>query len=304
MKKTATIVIISSFLLMLILADIALAIPAMPNQFYGAVMYNGGPTPDGMKISAKIDGIEMASALTTGGQYSLIVKDQESRFSGKVVYFFADGVDTGKSAVFCNGCVTRADLSVIVQVPAAQSTSSGSGGGGSRSSGASPVSTIPVKTAEEKNASEPITVSSVVSREVPEENVSGSSLVASACVEKWVCTVWNGCENNIRKRKCADKNECGTTESKPFESEPCSAAEKQILGNSAIASPSGFAFIASITEQSNLIIVVAVLILIAAMVLIYQRKKSFLQAKAGYKSGEDGAGPDKEQIVVRKIKVE
>lgn len=300
MKKIVTIVIISSFLLMLILADIALAIPAMPNQFYGAVMYNGGPARDGVTVSARIDGIEAASALTTGGQYSLIVKDQESRISGKIVYFFADGVDTGKSAVFCNGCVTRADLSVTVQVPARESTTSSSSGGSSRNSGASPVIVV---NDEGKNTSEQETAPLTADNQLAEENISGET-AAPLCVEKWVCTDWNSCEDNIRKRKCADKNECGTTENKPFESEPCSVGEKQIIGNSAFASPSGFAFIASITEQSNLIIVVAVLILIAAVVLIYKKKASLSQGKATYKSVEDGAGSDKEQIVVRKIKVE
>jgi len=53
MKKIMTIITISSFLLMLILMDIAFAIPAMPNQFYGSLTYNGGPAQDGMRYQQR-----------------------------------------------------------------------------------------------------------------------------------------------------------------------------------------------------------------------------------------------------------
>ena len=42
-----------------------------------------------------------------------------------------------------------------------------------------------------------------------------------SCEEKWTCTEWSECKNELQSRTCTDENECGTFKNKPEESQIC-----------------------------------------------------------------------------------
>ena len=73
-------------------------------------------------------------------------------------------------------------------------TTSSTGGGGGW-----------VATAEEEEAAE------------EEEEEAGEEL----CVESWSCTDWSDCSNGVQTRTCTDANACGTTATRPSESQEC-----------------------------------------------------------------------------------
>ena len=103
-----------SFLLLLISLHSALAIPGVPHQFYGTVTLNGKSAPDGTMVIAKIDGVEVARTSTKNGRYGydpiFYVDDPNNDRSGKEIRFFVNGIDTGQTKFFCNGCVTELNL--------------------------------------------------------------------------------------------------------------------------------------------------------------------------------------------------
>jgi hypothetical protein len=41
------------------------------------------------------------------------------------------------------------------------------------------------------------------------------------CKEEWNCNSWGSCVNGLQKRKCIDKSDCGTENSKPKTSRKC-----------------------------------------------------------------------------------
>jgi hypothetical protein len=47
----------------------------------------------------------------------------------------------------------------------------------------------------------------------------------TTCTENWQCTDWSSCINNTQTRTCADSNNCGTTYTKPAESQSCTCTE-------------------------------------------------------------------------------
>ena len=49
--------------------------------------------------------------------------------------------------------------------------------------------------------------------------------IAYSCTESWSCTEWSPCSSGIRTRTCTDANSCGTTTSKPTESETCTVSD-------------------------------------------------------------------------------
>ncbi len=50
---------------------------------------------------------------------------------------------------------------------------------------------------------------------------AGAAVVAAPCTEDWSCDGWSACTNGDQTRTCIDLNACGTTTSKPVESQVC-----------------------------------------------------------------------------------
>ena len=89
----------------LVFSNIALAVPSPPHWFYGSVNINGSPAPDGTTVTARINGIDVASTTTSGGKYGYVnplfyVPDTDpSTRPGETISFFVNGVDTGQTAI-------------------------------------------------------------------------------------------------------------------------------------------------------------------------------------------------------------
>ncbi len=66
-------------------------------------------------------------------------------------------------------------------------------------------------------------------------STSGGGSSSASCSESWICEAWSECAiSEIQTRTCTDSNSCGTTTSKPAESQSCiyapSAPEEVSLG--------------------------------------------------------------------------
>ncbi len=123
---------------LLLIPSLVFAIPGLPHQFYGTVTVNGVPAANGTKVEAKIGSTVIVSKITTDGKYGynpnvFMISDPDANNSrvGQIIVFFVEGVDTGKTAVFSGGTLTKLDVSIT--------TSSGdSPGGGGPTGGSSP----------------------------------------------------------------------------------------------------------------------------------------------------------------------
>ncbi len=119
-----------SMLIVIILfsAVIAFALPGMPHKFFGDVMIDGLPAPDGLWVEAVIDGVFYEWGLTSGGQYGWDIADlfnvpaddpdtseKEGGVSGDWVEFYVDGF-YADTAYFENGASTWFDLHVTTTV--------------------------------------------------------------------------------------------------------------------------------------------------------------------------------------------
>ena len=221
-----------------------MAVPSPPHWFYGSVNINGSPAPDGTTVTARINGIDVASTTTSGGKYGYVnplfyVPDTDpSTRPGETISFFVNGVDTGQTAIFLTGGYTKLDLSVTIETPSGGGAPSG-GGGSAPSGGGSTSSTTGTTT------------------ETTEQG----------CQEKWTCSDWGVCENGIQRRTCVDENNCGTSNNEPFSSQPCATVGEEA---EASVNPSGF----FLFSPTNLIIgsVVGVIVAIIIIFLLKMRK--------------------------------
>lgn len=281
--------LLATLLSLIAASGIVSAIPGTPNQFYGSVYNNGQLAPDGFSVSARIDSIEVSSATTENGIYSIIIKDQESILSGKTVSFFVEGTDTGKTASFCNGCIRQLDLSVAIPVPSSsQESSTGSSSAGSASSSSAPVASGAKKANDTDDTGIPGTGQETQPAITPMEKNVTEPGQEEPCIEKWYCTEWSDCKDQVRKRECIDSNRCGTEYNRPFESEPCSILEEQSKANdfAESGSPVGFASFVALVEQKNTIFIAVLAILLAIILLIYTKNVPAILTTSGKDSKE------------------
>jgi len=232
--------LLATLTFLLIISNV-LAVPGLPHAFYGSVTLNGQPAPDGTIITAKIDGKEVATTATSGGKYgypvgSFYVDDPNNDRTGSTVHFFVNGIDTGKTVIFCNGCATRLDLSVGSTTTTVRT--SGGGGGVSGTTGGNHEGSVSNETTT--------TIAQTESKQ--------------QCQERWVCTPWSECKNGIQTRTCKDENNCGTDFHKPLESQPCVAEEKTATTGNLAPITGFFALIPSQTLIGLVTIILIVLI--------------------------------------------
>jgi hypothetical protein len=242
-------IVLSFFTVFFLLSVRVLAVPGVPHQFYGSVTINGKPAPDGTIIIAKINGIEVASTTTKNGKYGyepiFYVDDPEHNRSGEEIKFFVNGIDTGQTKYFCNGCVTKLDLAI--------SQSQGGGGGGRGGGGF--VVNLPTK-------------------ETSQENQTTEKIEVQSCEERWVCSDWSECKNGVQTRSCEDVNNCGTDLNKPLETQPCSEEEKREKTSKAkVTGPTGFFLGLSAVEWIGGI--VGGIIIALCVIYFFKRKKLY-----------------------------
>lgn len=226
----------------LVLSNVALAVPSQPHWFYGSVNVNGSPAPDGTTVTARINGIDVASTTTLGGQYGyepmFYVPDTEpSTRPGATISFFVNGVSTGQIAVFATNGMTKLDLSVTIDTGSGGGATGGGSGGGSSGGSSTTTTEETTETAQEQG-----------------------------CQERWTCSNWGECVNGIQTRTCTDENDCGTNSREPFSSQPCTTVGVE----EAAAGPMGFFLL----SPTNLIIgsVIGVIVAILIIFLVLRRK--------------------------------
>jgi hypothetical protein len=262
--KTDFKLLITTLIAIALFANITLAVPGIPHAFYGSVTWNGQAAPDGMTVTAKIGGVEVANTTTSGGKYgypigckapgypnSFCVDDSNSDRSGSTIAFFVNGVDTGKTAIFCNGCydlcgkdptncTTTFDLSASggTSPPAPGGSPSGpSGSTGGTTTG----------------------------------NQTTGGTTSQGCQEKWTCSEWSTCVSGVQSRTCTDANNCGTSNNEPFNSQPCTAQERKEAEAQQNKTAPITAFFLGLAMTDWLIAIVSGIII--AVIIIFLAKK-------------------------------
>jgi len=262
-------------------ASAALAIPGMPEAFYGYVTINSQPAGDGATVTAKINGAVVATTTTSGGRYgydtAFYVNDSNNDLCTPkcpTVSFFVNGVDTSVTSVFCNGCVTKLDFSITQQTPTTTTPPAGvtgGGGGGGGGAGGPPVVTCTIngicdswETHEACPSDCPVTTTT-----------TAGTNPAQACRELWACGEWGQCADRVQRRTCVDGNNCGTDNSKPSESQPCTAEENTVAANPLSGFLTGMASalgIGSAAASGVLGLAVLAVVLLALFVFLKKRK--------------------------------
>lgn len=237
---------VSAVLALALLSGAVHAAPGIPNQIWGTVTYNGAPAPDGMSVTAKINGVDVASTTASGGTYALIVADPNQNRAGKTIALFVKGISTGMETAFCTGCVTEMNLAVTESVSSPPASSPPSGGGSGGGGGSAPATQNTVTPPQNNTAAS--------------GGVQVTSAESAQCIEKWTCSEWGTCDNGVKRRDCNDLNKCGTNINEPFESQPCTIEERE----TAQSTPTGFSFLTSTYSLAGLLL----LILLAAGALL------------------------------------
>lgn len=233
-------------------ANIALAIPGIPNAFYGYVTWNGNAAPDGTTVIAKINGAQVATTTTLGGKYgyptgSFYVADPNNDRTGSTINFFVNNVDTGKTAVFATGGITQINLSASGGSTSNPPPSSGGGGTFGGSTGGTTTGTT---------------------NQTNQTGTTGGT-TPQACQEKWICSEWSACKDGIQTRTCSDENKCGTNNKEPFISQPCSSEERKEEAKAETPIITGFFLGLSTTDWLTGIVIG----IIAAAIIIFILKR-------------------------------
>jgi len=191
-------ILITAITTFLIFSNIALAIP-VGHVFYGIVTLNGNPAPDGTTVSARLDGTELASTITSEGKYSHLTLSLDAAYSGRTIDFFVNGNQANENYQFCFdfACLTELDLTVTIETSSGTGNGGGGGGGGGGGTRGSEATTTTIVTQP----------------------------TFQVCQEKWTCTGWSACQNGLQTRTCTDENNCGTRNNEPFSSQPCTTVE-------------------------------------------------------------------------------
>jgi hypothetical protein len=113
-----TVAAVAGLVLLRYCCGIVSAFPVLPAEFYGAVTVDNASAPAGTTLTARINGVERGSFITTAeGSYGgpdtlaprLAVSGLEEEV-GQPVLFFINGVKAQKIAVFSPGTSTLLDL--------------------------------------------------------------------------------------------------------------------------------------------------------------------------------------------------
>ena len=101
-------------------------VPPIPAVYSGTVTSPGGPVPDGLKITARIDDYESQPTTVKSGRYQAltVAPPDLNKYKGRPVTFYLDGVQANETEIFETGKVDLSfDLS-FHKVPAPTPTPS------------------------------------------------------------------------------------------------------------------------------------------------------------------------------------
>src|SRR3989338_9036 len=116
--------------LVLFFFGLAYAIPGVPAQYFGEVKFLNGPALDGMLVSARIDGQEVANGGVYQSKYGyspalFFIRDPDGVRRNTTVEFFVNGIKANETIKFDNGASLKLDLSVPVEISAQQAIEAG-----------------------------------------------------------------------------------------------------------------------------------------------------------------------------------
>ena len=261
-KKLNILFIISA----LLLVPIALAQPTglvVPHQFFGDVVINGEPAPNGLEIEARVNGQLYGATFTSGGTYGynpniFYVEYQGS--DGAQITFFIEGQQVATRS-FQSGQSTRLDFDAEIEGISPGDDSAGDGSDedsdvgdsgddsseGSDDSSADEESGSSTGTSTSRGSSRgggTIIIPGTASTEENDSQESnatsddGSFIVVDSCESNWICTQWTECVNNVQRRTCIDTNECEDESTKPDTTRSCEQTPDEILASTTPEEPS------------------------------------------------------------------
>jgi len=126
MTKTRFLTVVMALALLLAIPTAVFAQRVPPHIFVGTVTLDGASAADGAAVTAWIDGAQVASTTASGGEYNLLVDQNDDSFAGKTVSFKVSGANAAETADWLQGGGDVLDLVATT----------GSGGGGSGETGA------------------------------------------------------------------------------------------------------------------------------------------------------------------------
>ena len=92
--------------------------PPPPAVFGGRVTQGGVSVPDDARVSARIDDLEVVSATTHNGDYTLkITQPPGQNFNGKEITFRVNGAIAEEKAIWKAGRVIKLDLTIVKGAP-------------------------------------------------------------------------------------------------------------------------------------------------------------------------------------------
>ena len=110
LAAVAAVSLLITFIMPPVLAD---GIPGRPQQFYGTVTVDNATAPDGILVSARIAGVQVAAALTDAqGRYGYLPQlFINCCTASMIIDFYLNGVKAAQTATYAPGEITRLDLS-------------------------------------------------------------------------------------------------------------------------------------------------------------------------------------------------
>jgi hypothetical protein len=200
----------------------------MPGHlFYGIVTINGAPADDGVLVSVRTTGSDVAAAVTADGKYGYnSLLRVPSDYEGKVLKFYLNGVNTGITAGFtANTSKTKLDIAVSGELFCGDNICSA---GESCSSCSADCGTCPVTTTSGSSGG---SSGGGGGGYIPPRNTTstsgGNSLsaVEETCVPDWTCSDWLPCIGGEQKRVCVDANKCAEPSTLPEVSKACDTTQ-------------------------------------------------------------------------------
>ena len=131
MTKTRFLTLVMALALLLAIPTAVLAQRVPPHVFVGTATLNGAAAADGAAVTAWIDGEQVADTHASGGDYTLLIDQGDSSFTGKEVSFKVSGVNAAETADWIQG-----GAGVLNLVAAAGSNGSSGATGAAGASGA------------------------------------------------------------------------------------------------------------------------------------------------------------------------
>jgi hypothetical protein len=110
MTKTRFLALVTALVLLLAIPTSVFAQRVPPHVFVGSATLDGVAAADGAAVTAWIDGEQIAATTASGGEYTLLIDQEDSSYSGKTVSFKISGSSAAETSSWKQGEATALDL--------------------------------------------------------------------------------------------------------------------------------------------------------------------------------------------------